>query len=233
MVTPTTPGPSPWYLRGSSARIKVHGQSCSWESYDGPTLSGLSRLRTPGGDTLMFVDFYCYVQALNNESLLVWYEVDRGQISPRIVFTLVDCRTLHVLENASSEAADIKTKKDKLRFRGGDPVTFEFPTGVNEGRHPISSPMEFDALPEVLALADFGPLEMQSNEMRRAIFAFDFKSKHVSVMPQRWFNEGGYDFGYQWITRVQRDPKTGQIVGEGFRIGDFRLDASGTLLADG
>jgi hypothetical protein len=52
------------------------------------------------------------------------------------------------------------------------------------------------------------------------------------VLPQKWFNGGKYDFGYQWITRVQRDPRTGQIVGEGIRLGNFLLDRSGTEIQE-
>ena len=45
------------------------------------------------------------------------------------------------------------------------------------------------------------------------------------------FNRGDFDFGYQWITRVARDPKSRHIVGDGIRITPFRLDASGRKLA--
>ena len=78
-------------------------------------------------------------------------------------------------------------------------------------------------------LADYG-LEAGNHfdTMFRAIFAIDFAAGRVSVLPQRWYNEGPYDFTYQWITRVQREPATGRIVGEGIRLGYFRLDASGT-----
>lgn len=49
----------------------------------------------------------------------------------------------------------------------------------------------------------------------------------VEVIPQDWFNQGDFDFGYQWVTRVVREPKTGSIVGEGMRMGVFQLDESG------
>src|SRR5689334_17000925 len=124
MITPTTPGPSPWYLHAPWARININGQHCTWDSYDGPTLSGLSRLIAPSGQTLLFVDLYCYVQPLKNDSLLIWYEVDREQPSPRIVFTLLTVATLQALKDTVFEAEDMKSKKEKIRFRGGDPISF-------------------------------------------------------------------------------------------------------------
>jgi hypothetical protein len=44
------------------------------------------------------------------------------------------------------------------------------------------------------------------------------------LYPQDWFNSAGLDYGYQWVTRVARDPKSGRIHGEGFRIRPFVLD---------
>jgi len=51
------------------------------------------------------------------------------------------------------------------------------------------------------------------------------------LYPQDWFNDAGFDHGYQWVTRVVRNPSTGQIHGEGIRIGPFVLDASLNRLA--
>jgi hypothetical protein len=120
----------------------------------------------------------------------------------------------------------------RMAYDGGRPVVFEIPTDVDEGTHAIAPPAAFDNLPEVLVLADYGSEKSDHfDKMYRAIFACDFKARQVTVLPQRWFNEGRYDFGYQWITRVQREPVTGRIVGEGIRLGYFRLDASGTQLA--
>jgi hypothetical protein len=49
---------------------------------------------------------------------------------------------------------------------------------------------------------------------------------NVESCRQSWFNEGGFDRGYQWVTRVVRDPKTRRIVGDGIRLGIFALDSS-------
>lgn len=226
----TTPGPSPWYLRGARARLNTRKGSWIWEIYDGPTLSGLSRLLSPEGETVLFVDFNCYVQPLSGGCLIGWYEMGR-----RVIFTILDLDTLIPLREHLKIAAEIRSKKSRIWFHGGEARIYEVSTALGEGTHSIFPPAEFADLPELLVLADFGPGEDVSNhwdKMYRAIFAFDFKSRQVTVLPQKWFNGGKYDFGYQWITRVQRDPITGQIVGEGIRLGNFLLDRSGTQVQE-
>jgi hypothetical protein len=49
----------------------------------------------------------------------------------------------------------------------------------------------------------------------------------VTVLPQNWFTANKFDIGYQWITRVSRDPATGRIIGGGIRIGSFELTENG------
>jgi hypothetical protein len=46
------------------------------------------------------------------------------------------------------------------------------------------------------------------------------------LYPQDWFNNASLDYGYQWVTRVARDPESGRIHGEGVRIRPFVLDDS-------
>jgi hypothetical protein len=54
----------------------------------------------------------------------------------------------------------------------------------------------------------------------------------IEVLPQDWFNDRSFDFGYQWITRIARDPQSGQLVGEGIRLRPFALDESGTRIKE-
>ena len=49
----------------------------------------------------------------------------------------------------------------------------------------------------------------------------------IDVLPQDWFNYEEYDRGYQWITKVARDPVSDRIVGIGMRLRSFVLDESG------
>lgn len=51
------------------------------------------------------------------------------------------------------------------------------------------------------------------------------------MIPQDWFNHGDYDFGYQWVTLVAREPGD-RIVGEEIRIGAFVLDETGRRVSE-
>jgi len=150
-----------------------------------------------------------------------------SETAPQVDFIIIHLCELEPLANPNAAAEEMREKEQTIVFEGGTPIRFSFATNVGEGPHPMSPPATFQELPELLVLADFGSeAGNHYDKMFRAIFAFDFKSKQVSVFPQSWFNEGSYDFGYQWITRVQREKESGQIVGEGIRLGNFRLDHS-------
>lgn len=59
-----------------------------------------------------------------------------------------------------------------------------------------------------------------------ALMLLNPASGTLQLYPLDWFNDGRVDLGYQWVTRVARDPKTGRIHGDGIRIGPFSLDES-------
>lgn len=233
----TVPGPSPWYLRAPWASLVTSGGRWTWNFYDEPKLAGLSRLIAPNKTTVLLLDFGCYVFPLTNDRILIWHESGREEATktgpPKITFLILQLNELHPFADHSSAAADMRDTKRWIRFEGTSSVVFEVPTEVCEGEHAISPPASFVELLEILVLADYGSdVGNHFDKMFRAIFAFDFKERRLTVLPQQWFNEGDYDFGYQWITRVQRESTTGQIVGEGIRLGNFRLAPSATQIAE-
>lgn len=235
---PVVPGPSPWYLSSPSAQ--VHARDGTWTWIEDPKLADICHLFSPRDEAVLTVDFLCYVQQLADDRLLIWHEEGRQQppainLNPRIVFDLLTLTALVPVSKPESVAADLREKKDRIRFEGGCAARYEIVTSIEAGIHAIAPPREFSELHEVLVLADYGPAELSSNywdRMSRAIFAFDFQSRQLEVIPQDWFNKGGYDFGYQWITRVYREAATRRILGEGVRLGFFRLDASGTQVEE-
>jgi hypothetical protein len=44
------------------------------------------------------------------------------------------------------------------------------------------------------------------------------------LYPQDWFNQGEYDYGFEWVTRVRRDAASGKVRGDGIRLLPFTLD---------
>ncbi len=91
---------------------------------------------------------------------------------------------------------------------------------LQAGAYALSVPHDWSQFVETLVLADYSDVR---DKISRAIFAFDWERRQLQVLPQDWFNNGEYDFGYQWITRVARRAD-GSIFGDGIRLGRFELD---------
>jgi hypothetical protein len=102
-------------------------------------------------------------------------------------------------------------------------IPAELPAGRASGRFIAKAA---STLGEVLLLAD-GP---SRSHAASSIYAWTPATGTVDVMPQTWFNEGTADLGYEWITRVRRDPRTRHILGDGMRIPPFELDERGRWL---
>jgi hypothetical protein len=96
------------------------------------------------------------------------------------------------------------------------------PSLLPEGSHVLEFPEILKQVPEILVLCDVAT--------SRTVFSIKPGSGLIHVYPQNWFNEGDSDFGYQWITRITRDPKTGRLVGDGIRISSFILTNDSTQI---
>jgi len=234
----TAPGPAPWYLEAPEvSTLRTTRGVWTWQTRHRADLETTSCLLAPDGSAALLVSLGCYVLPLADDRILVWHERTRpatavaGVGRPGVEFTILSLDDLQPLTDRRAAVAAMRSSDRPMAFEGGHPVVFEVPTDIGEGVHAMATPPALRDVPEILVLADYGSVSGNHFDTTfRAIFALDFKAGQVTVLPQRWFNEGNFDFGYQWITRVQREPATGRIVGEGIRIGYFRLDASGTQL---
>jgi hypothetical protein len=232
----TVPGPSPWYLQRPSAAVKSAEGTWMWQfSHGHQHMAGLSVLNSPRNEPVLILDFNGYVQPLADDRILIWHE-HRWQREaptqpPHVLFVLLSLSRLSPIADLPAAAAEMRQRKEGLRLASAPDATYQFMTSVDEGVHRMATPEVFNSLPDLLVLADFGSSELEGSQVR-AIFDFSFKRHQVTVLPQKWFNIAGYDVGYQWIARVQRGSRSGQIVGEGVRLGTFRLDPSGTQIED-
>jgi len=213
-------GPSPWAFTnlsttagGAKYRFKETAEG------DGE-LAGLTSLLDAKGATLLIFDFQCYARILDDGTIFLWREAGEKELK-RIIFDCFSISSLRSVSNPLATATELREKK-----LGIAPLPtsqhWEFSSRVEPGVHQLSIPHDWSRFDETLVLADFA----ESNYfdmMARAIFAFDWRKRQVEIIPQDWFNNGNYDFGYQWIARVARRTD-GSIVGEGIRLGSFELD---------
>lgn len=90
-------------------------------------------------------------------------------------------------------------------------------------------PASVDWAGELIFLID--GLDPQLRCARICIWRPTVGKLRVVLLP--WFNELDCDLGYQWITRLARNPHSGQIEGDGIRVNDFAIDDSGKLIRGG
>lgn len=231
------PGPSPWYL--FKKEISTRAGIFKWvifEIDEYSSISGISCLQTPSHKDIILLDHYCYVQPLNEDRILLWFEdtnrYDSGNIDScysYIQFEIFNIVSMASIDQPKTQASYIRKEK-KHRFYVGEPASsFRFSTMIIPGLHVLENvPSEFSDLGEILVLAN--PLtrpNIGEMHMNLTILAFNFSNNQVEILPQDWYNFGNFDFGYEWVTRVVRNPQNGKIVGDGIRLGKFQLDNSG------
>jgi hypothetical protein len=118
-----------------------------------------------------------------------------------------------------------KQSQDRVYSATAPLAEMEISSRLTAGTHAVEVPAEFRGIDELLLI---GPYPAASNdEAACAILVFRPGAEEVTVLPQSWYTASKCDVGYQWITRVARDPATGRIVGGGIRIGDFELTEDG------
>ena len=106
-------------------------------------------------------------------------------------------------------------------------------THINENLT-VRFPGEITHLEEVLILCHSSAIDRRPEmKVDLALLVARPRLNSFRLYPQDWFNSADLDFGYQWVTRVVRNPRTGRVHGEGFRIAPFELDDSLCHLTSG
>jgi hypothetical protein len=121
-----------------------------------------------------------------------------------------------------------KQSNDRIYAATPPVAEFEITSELPPGDHVLEVPAEFRGADELLIVS---PLAAATrDDASCAILIVNFQHARLQVLPQRWFTAARFDSGYQWITRVARDPLTRRIIGEGVRIKRFELTEDGTGL---
>ena len=102
----------------------------------------------------------------------------------------------------------------------------EISSRLTAGTHAVEVPPEFRGIDELLLVGSYP--SASNDDAACAVLVLHPKAGEVTVLPQTWYTANKCDLGYQWITRVTRDPATSRIIGGGIRIPNFELTADGT-----
>jgi hypothetical protein len=218
------PGPSPWYY-GQQPPFSSDVGLLSWKQLD---REGSVALIDTQGNYRLILSFYCYAMSIGPNRILVWYEADKSppwQPWIGIEIFLLEIADLAPLEKTIAEAPMPRAQGPRVIFNGGLIASIIVPASLQTGLNRFVFPLPFRALDEILVLGD--NTSIPGTSMKRSIYCLRPKDGNIEVLPQDWFNQGDFDFGYQWITKVVRDPDSGRISGTGIRLKSFILDESG------
>lgn len=89
-------------------------------------------------------------------------------------------------------------------------------------------PNDFTSIGEILLLTEIDGLygEVSNNKFwhNTALIRLNTFNDVIEIFPQDHFNKSNADFGYVWMTQVQRDLKKNRIKVNGIRMNDFYLN---------
>jgi len=121
-----------------------------------------------------------------------------------------------------------KRSQERIYSATAPLAEMEISSRLTAGTHAVDVPAEFRGLEELLLS---GPYPAANNdEAACAVIVLRPQAGEVTVLPQTWYTANKCDVGYQWITRVTRDPANGRIIGGGIRIRNFELTEDGMHL---
>jgi hypothetical protein len=169
------------------------------------------------------------VRQLPSGTVIVWHhEHDQGLdgklTNPRIRFVALDPTLLTPIGDLKMACESLPAGRGGVYLPTGTVAETRVSAALPAGSYNHVFPDVMREAAELLVLA--------APELDQlALYVVSVANGRIEVYPQDWFNRANLDYGYQWVTRVAREPATGRIVGEGFRIEPFVLDATYRRLA--
>ena len=230
------PGPSPWYLVSNGP----HFENLKTQWLDGEKFTKSKKILEQNGNytgkTVLLIndeikllfDFQCYVLKVDSSKILVWFEQtdqEKAAEDLSIKLLLIDIDKLQTI-TFPDDVVKTLNQNQKVGIIGKPLAELTVKTTLEFGIHKLNIPNEFKSCEEILILAKSNAIEQESNyydKMSLSLFIVNFEKETVEIVPQDWFNNGAFDFMYQWPTRIRRDKETDQIYGDGIRINAFKL----------
>jgi len=204
---------SPWYFKDNAPYL---GQSLNWKNFND---EGIIKL-LDNKDCLGLIGMYSYLKPVNNEYFLIWV---RG--TTRI--ELYRIQDLQPIQKENDIIKNLKNKKQNYYFNCAPIETIEYFLDLYQTELTFQFPETFKSIEEIIQVNDIDGMyiDYKDGMHNTAIVVLQPKNSKIILYPQDWFNrDETIDFGYQWITRADRNSKTGKIHIQGIRIDEYVLD---------
>jgi hypothetical protein len=169
---------------------------------------------------VLLVGMYHYISVIERSLLLIWSQ----HLSQGVEMTVLDPSKLAHLKDVSLLCAKMQRTKTGLLYEGRHVARVNLDTTVSARPVQCAFPPPINKIDELLILCQSSGAEARRTQHRLALLVAHPSKSTYRLYAQDWFNMGDFDYDYQWVTRVTRDPANGKVHGEGFRIAPFVLD---------
>jgi hypothetical protein len=222
----SAPGPSPWAFRDIPAYQTSHGP-LTWFHVGNRRMALVDAQK----QKMLLTDYYVYAQPTSETEIIFWAErprmYDPDRRTGSIEMYVLNLNGLLPISGDDALFSDMNAKNSRFVFEAGLLESCDIPISLPMGKSHFRFPARLASVSEILVLAQNISQGRDERTMTQCIYCLKPQEGTIEVIPQEWFNQGQFDFGYEWITAVARDPLSGRIVGKGMRIGRFVLDATG------
>jgi hypothetical protein len=214
-------GPSPWWCQCDA----VYGAQFHWREAGA---DGFMALVDGAGEARLVLPMYSRFQFVEPGRLLIWNQpyVDPSHHSP-ITVRLLDLASLRRLEGVDKWVATKPRHEHPYFDAAGLIAKAEISAGYPVGTHALELPPAFGELPEFFIVTGNSTLPTGLDRSATCISVVSPAAGTTEVLPQDWFNNGGFDYGYQWLTSAVRDPVSRRLIVRGIRLPDAILDETG------
>jgi hypothetical protein len=229
------PGPTPWYVRAGTTAVEgftwQQTRGRAWkDATESSQLAGKTLLVGEDGIVAVF-DFENWIMRLDDSTLLVW---NQGKAAPSVRLVAFRPGPLPPFEADVEEIARrMHASGSRMELAVQPLASCALSATVIDEDVAAEFPQELHQLEELLILCHSPAIpKIPGMQVDLALLVARPAQGVFRLYPQDWFNAADLDFGYQWVTRVVRNPRTGHIHGEGIRIAPFELDESQRRLVD-
>jgi hypothetical protein len=218
------PGPTPWYARPGSAAV----EGFRWEQTSETWPRRGKTFLVGAGGVVAVLDFYNYVMSLDPSTLLIWNQRNGTTFEGAQPVHLVVIRPSLLTpfgDGLAEEILRMEAAGARLVLPDKPVASMSLNTGIIGEDVPSTFPKELEVIEELLILCNSSAIGIQDGtKANLALLVAQPKQSMFRLYPQDWFNSADLDLGYQWVTRMARNPRTGRVHGEGFHIDPFELD---------
>ena len=204
---------SPWYFKDNTPFI---GNNLKWKHFSN---LGMIKLMDDK-NCLGIIGMYCYLKPLNNDYILIWV---RGTTK----IELYKIQDLQPIQRKNEIINELKDNRQKYYFSCTPIEKIEYFFDLYQTELTYKFPDIFKTVDEIIQVNDIDGIyrDYKDGMHNTAIVILQPKIDRITLYPQDWFNrDETIDFGYQWITRAERNSKTGKIHIQGIGIDEYILD---------